>query len=595
MCTTLLAAAFTAGNGALKSRAASSSSVPLPATSTAPAPAAAPVDTGRALGGSRLRTVSNDQTSPNPNPNTAKALDPSATASAFREPAHLSEDNSPTGTARTTAAGAPVATAAPGWGSGVGPSSRMALAAERAVREVDAGGDGAAPPPRVSEGGSDRRLRFNAHEMGASSSASRAQSGGQSFRERVSSALGLGGLFMPRVSGEGLATGPQVEPLGSVTQANSRGVLKKEGTSKQLRLGPGLLEEDEDSAGGQTEDGGGDADDGGYLAVSGGGYKAFKQSGVDAAGMSGAARLAALKAKAVASVAATAAAEAGSRPDSAVVPARLHVTKAVSSGPADFKGLEEELISPSSLLPPGEALEAGERPLLGSRSIRERLVLPTAALTLSAGTGGPPPPPPGYAAAAAHAVAAPSVPLPGMGPAGLRETNSVTFGGVASMTLPPTAAAGPMPPPSLAAGGIGAASRGVSRAPSQFGDALSLAGATSMGATSVAPTSVAPASRVQPSGASTVPAKARSTIKLPIITTGHWDNLVFATVWRVGRVFGFQVGILWALRHMEGPVGVALPQGLREEGLQKGVRKNSERVHERGGGKRASKGPLHLP
>eukprot|EP00198_Chlamydomonas_reinhardtii_P003823 XP_001693159.1 1,3-beta-D-glucan synthase [Chlamydomonas reinhardtii] len=173
------------------------------------------------------------------------------------------------------------------------------------------------------------------------------------------------------------------------------------------------------------------------------------------------------------------------RPDSAVVPARLHVRAHDLDDPLE---LEATLMTPGDRLPPGEDLPSPVRrfeSIMAKAKSRNNLA---AGLTET-----------GEALAAPE----PTVTMPPMHAAtGIPAGPSVTFG-IHVMEAPAASSA--------AAGGA------------TGGNVLHLdSSAVQSG---------------KPVGKST---KARSTIKLPIITTGHWDSLVFATVWRVGRVFGFQ-------------------------------------------------------
>ncbi|KAG2442264.1 hypothetical protein HXX76_002351 [Chlamydomonas incerta] len=399
---------------------------------------------------------------------------------AFRQPAKLPDGSSPRDVIDSSAAG-------PG-------PSRLG---------TQLSGDGA---PETADGRSlghmtsSRRLRFHNEQLGPTANnaggatskggsgvSSRATSRNQSFRERVANALGLGGL-LARKSNEGLAT---IESSGLQP---SQSVLKKEGTSKQLRLGLGA---DEDSG-----------SDCSLTAI--GVYQAAKESGAAVAGGApgggaGAATInqhSSISGEAIGSSAPLAASKVAARlldggrggaagvimrPDSAVVPARLHVRTHDLDDPLE---LEATLMTPGDRLPPGEDLPSPVRrfeSIMAKAKSRNNLA---AGLTETGEALAPPEPtvtmPPMHAMSGMSAAGGPSV----------------TFGAHV-MEAPP--------PASAAAAGAGAG-----------GNVVHLDSTVQSG---------------KPVGKG---AKARSTIKLPIITTGHWDSLVFATVWRVGRVFGFQ-------------------------------------------------------
>ncbi|EFJ48653.1 hypothetical protein VOLCADRAFT_90840 [Volvox carteri f. nagariensis] len=398
-------------------------------------------------------------------------------------------------------------------------ASRVEAAATRAVHEADAEAaataagaaetalesersgalsDGTEPGGRK---GSNRRLRFISENVGSQHSSTGASPSslhrtrsaatrGQSFRERVANALGLGALI------EGSRSRDDEESTGSSPSAIAQrsaavhSALKKEGTSKQLRLGFAAEEDDSDSDG---EPGGG----AGGKVARGSSYREqrdgaaavtpFMATGMDLASLHG-------------------------RPDSAVVPGRLHISAAAGQLDAKVHDLEGTLLSPSELLPPGESLPP---PLP-----RQGGLLAKSATDRSLA-----------AVAGSKAVAATA-------PVGVTMTESSQRRLEALRALSVKSAA-------VAA----AASTAADTAVGSFGGSVATVAATSVAASLVPPTTAAAASEASGGQAAGPPdvsrtasatVKARSTIKLPIITTGHWDNLVFATVWRVGRVFGFQ-------------------------------------------------------
>ncbi|KXZ43170.1 hypothetical protein GPECTOR_99g805 [Gonium pectorale] len=391
-----------------------------------------------------------------------------------------------------------------------GRPSRAGEAADRAVREIDAkpaaavatdaGGEGVTSvsgseaSPTLKASPSSRRLRFNQDNVLSSPSASagnsRTSSRHNSFRDRVASALGFGGLGRSKTS-------EQSSPLRTNSSLRPKSALRAEGTSKQLKLGF-VDESDSDE---DDEDG-----DGGYRALTGGGYRSFKEEGATAASGSfrpksalrGPAQLPASAPSQLKGPAALPADREGpagiQRLDSTVVPARLHISS--TQVPAE---LEDTLISPAALLPPGESLP----------SPFTRRANPAFSAIGHLLTSNPP---------AADAGRLPLPAMPSDTPE-LRSGTTVKFGGTSSVRFGKRASddgGKSVAATDVASTVVAGVSRAVSAAPSM---------------TSRAPPSLASAA---------APPKARSTIKLPIITTGHWDSLVLATVWRVGRVFGFQ-------------------------------------------------------
>ncbi|GIL51750.1 hypothetical protein Vafri_7680 [Volvox africanus] len=400
----------------------------------------------------------------------------------IRTPGALSSPQTP---------GSPIAT-----GDGDSDATRMVrieAAAARAVREADVEAveskrsgtfsDGGASP---SKSGS-RRLRFTSAKPSSANSTFGGGSGTpnsqgsrsgmriQSFRDRVANALGLGGLVGSR-SHDGATPRTDEEDVSpSSAQGAVHSVLKKEGTSKQLRLGFAAGDEDDETGGFSPS----------RPKLATGNSHRELQIGVPMASETSAAGTTTFKGR-----------DAGAgldnvlssaRPDSAVVPGRLHLSS--SQMDVQVHDLEETLLSPSNLLPPGESLPP-PLPRQVALLAKSSDVAPVAAATVS---------------------------------------SQQRLEALRGLSMKTRSAA------SEASGASTAAATNGTNTATVMTPTATMAATIMQSALNV----VQPSVPEKPAPVTTT-VKARSTIKLPIITTGHWESLVFATVWRVCRVFGFQ-------------------------------------------------------
>ncbi|GLI69231.1 hypothetical protein VaNZ11_013721 [Volvox africanus] len=374
--------------------------------------------------------------------------------------------------------------------------SRIEAAAARAVREADVEAveskrsgtfsDGGASP---SKSGS-RRLRFTSAKPSSAQSTFGAGSGtpnsqgsrygvrAQSFRDRVANALGLGGLVGSRSHDGGTPRTDEEDVSPSSAQGAVHSVLKKEGTSKQLRLAFAAGDGDDETGGISPSK---------QKIATGDSHRELKLEAPDASETAAAGTT---SFKGPGAGVGLSYVLSSARPDSAVVPGHLHLSS--SQMDVQVHDLEETLLSPSALLPPGESLPP-PMPRQVALLAKSSDVAPVAAATVS---------------------------------------SQQRLEALRGLSMKTRSAA------SEASGASTAVATNGTNTATAMTPTAAMAAAITQSASNVAQPSV-PETPSAPAPVPTI-VKARSTIKLPIITTGHWESLVFATVWRVGRVFGFQ-------------------------------------------------------